>query len=40
MNGDQINIIGPFLSYEQELPAVVGWEQIILDMIRKILLPC
>jgi len=40
MNGDKINIIGPFLSYKQELPAIVGWEQAILDVIRKILLPC
>lgn len=40
MNGDKINIIRPFLYYEQELPAVAGWEQAILDVIRKILLPC
>jgi len=40
MNGDKINIIRLFVSYEQELPAVTGWEQAILDVIRKILLPC
>jgi len=40
MKGDKINIIRPFVSYEQELLAVIGWEQAILHVIRKILLPC
>jgi len=30
----------PFLSYKQELLAVAAWKQAILDVIRKMLLPC
>jgi len=39
MNGDKINIIRLFVSYEQELPAVTGWEQAILDVLGKSYFP-